>query len=97
MIKRRTIKSVIFLDLKDNREQSGYVFSALIILSYVLVVLTFPLSLCFCLKVCILTNKKNNDLILFNVKFKVVQEYERAVIFRLGRILASGARGKSDV
>ncbi len=57
MIKRRTIKSVIFLDLKDNREQSGYVFSALIILSYVLVVLTFPLSLCFCLKVCILTKK----------------------------------------
>jgi regulator of protease activity HflC (stomatin/prohibitin superfamily) len=25
---------------------------------------------------------------------KVVQEYERAVIFRLGRILADGARGK---
>jgi len=30
----------------------------------------------------------------FHHKFKVVQEYERAVIFRLGRILANGARGK---
>jgi hypothetical protein len=30
----------------------------------------------------------------FFYKSKVVQEYERAVIFRLGRILANGARGK---
>ncbi|CAF3785368.1 unnamed protein product [Rotaria magnacalcarata] len=60
-------------DLKDKREQSGYCFGILIILSYLLVIVTFPLSLCFCLK--------------------VVQEYERAVIFRLGRILANGARG----
>ncbi|CAF3419570.1 unnamed protein product [Rotaria socialis] len=60
-------------DLKDSREESGYIFCFLIILSYILVVITFPLSLCFCLK--------------------VVQEYERAVIFRLGRILANGARG----
>ncbi|CAF4477508.1 unnamed protein product, partial [Rotaria sp. Silwood2] len=60
-------------DLKDKREQSGYCFGVLIVLSYVLVIVTFPLSLCFCLK--------------------VVQEYERAVIFRLGRILANGARG----
>jgi regulator of protease activity HflC (stomatin/prohibitin superfamily) len=30
----------------------------------------------------------------FCYKLKVVQEYERAVIFRLGRILADGARGK---
>ncbi|CAF0757622.1 unnamed protein product [Adineta ricciae] len=60
-------------DLKDKAEQSGYFFSILIVLSYALVVITFPLSLCFCLK--------------------VVQEYERAVIFRLGRILADGARG----
>lgn len=42
------------LDLKDKREQSGYCFAVLIVLSYVLVVVTFPLSLCFCLKVCIL-------------------------------------------
>ncbi|CAF1323824.1 unnamed protein product [Rotaria sp. Silwood1] len=60
-------------DLKDKREQSGYCFDVLVVLSYFLVVITFPLSLCFCIK--------------------VVQEYERAVIFRLGRILANGARG----
>lgn len=60
-------------DLKDKREHPSYFFGALIVLSYFLVVLTFPLSLCFCLK--------------------VVQEYERAVIFRLGRILINGARG----
>lgn len=38
-----------------------------------LVVLTFPFSLCFCIK--------------------IVQEYERAVIFRLGRLLPGGAKG----
>ncbi|XP_060584776.1 band 7 protein AGAP004871-like isoform X2 [Ruditapes philippinarum] len=48
----------------------GYV---LIGLSYVLVIITFPFSLLWCLK--------------------VVQEYERAVIFRLGRIKSSRAQG----
>ncbi|CAF1638921.1 unnamed protein product, partial [Didymodactylos carnosus] len=37
--------------LKDRREQSGYCFHGLVILSYVLVVITFPLSLCFCMKI----------------------------------------------
>ena len=39
------------LELKDKREHPSYFFGALIVLSYFLVVLTFPLSLCFCLKV----------------------------------------------
>ncbi|KAL9989655.1 hypothetical protein ACROYT_G004223 [Oculina patagonica] len=43
------------------------------VLCYILVVVTCPFSLFFCLK--------------------IVQEYERAVIFRLGRILPGGARG----
>ncbi|CAF2719615.1 unnamed protein product [Rotaria sp. Silwood2] len=47
----------------------GYI---LVILSYVLIFITFPFSLTVCLK--------------------VVQEYERAVMFRLGRILG-GAKG----
>ncbi|EJW71017.1 hypothetical protein WUBG_18075 [Wuchereria bancrofti] len=34
---------------------------------------TFPISVCFCLK--------------------VVREYERAVIFRLGRLIGGGAKG----
>ena len=31
------------------------------------------------------------------LKLKRVQEYERAVIFRLGRLLTSGARGWVDM
>ncbi|CAF0920206.1 unnamed protein product [Adineta steineri] len=45
----------------------------LVILSYFLVAVTFPFSLCICIK--------------------VVQEYERAVILRLGRALPGGAKG----
>ncbi|UJR14702.1 hypothetical protein I4U23_001695 [Adineta vaga] len=41
--------------------------------SYILMIVTFPFSLCFCIR--------------------IVQEYERAVIFRLGRILTDGAKG----
>ncbi|XP_066293644.1 stomatin-like isoform X2 [Branchiostoma lanceolatum] len=43
------------------------------ILSYIIVICTFPVALCICIK--------------------VVQEYERAVIFRLGRLLPGGAKG----
>merc|ERR1719393_1097648 len=42
-------------------------------ISWLLVIITLPFSLCVC--------------------FKVVQEYERAVIFRLGRLLPGGAKG----
>ncbi|XP_014672878.1 PREDICTED: mechanosensory protein 2-like [Priapulus caudatus] len=45
----------------------------LTILSYLVIGITLPFSLCFTLK--------------------VVQEYERAVIFRLGRLLPGGAKG----
>ncbi|UJR16621.1 hypothetical protein I4U23_003521 [Adineta vaga] len=45
----------------------------LIICSYILIVITFPVTVFFCIN--------------------VVQEYERAVIFRLGRILQGGAKG----
>ena len=43
------------------------------IISLLLVIITFPLSLF--------------------LTVKVVKEYERAVIFRLGRLLSGGARG----
>ncbi|XP_076436437.1 band 7 protein AGAP004871-like isoform X1 [Babylonia areolata] len=45
----------------------------LMILSYILVILFFPFSLCMCIK--------------------IVQEYERAVIYRLGRLVSGGAKG----
>ncbi len=46
-------------------------------ISWLLVIVTLPFSLCVC--------------------FKVVQEYERAVIFRLGRLLSGGSRGPGDL
>jgi len=48
----------------------GWLLTAI---SWGLVAVTLPFSLCVC--------------------FKVVQEYERAVIFRLGRLLSGGSRG----
>jgi erythrocyte band 7 integral membrane protein len=54
----------------DGSGVCGYI---LVGLSYFLVAITFPFSLCVCIK--------------------VVQEYERAVILRLGRILPGGAKG----
>jgi hypothetical protein len=66
-------------------------------MSYALIVFTVPFSLSICLKV------KLNSVFFFYIKplpinnkvlfTKVVQEYERAVMFRLGRILPGGARG----
>ncbi|KAI1730475.1 SPFH domain / band 7 family domain-containing protein [Ditylenchus destructor] len=45
----------------------------LTIISYVIILMTFPISAFFCIK--------------------IVNEYERAVIFRLGRLMPGGARG----
>ncbi|CAJ0609601.1 unnamed protein product [Cylicocyclus nassatus] len=42
-------------------------------ISWLCVLASFPISICFCIK--------------------VVQEYERAVIFRLGRLIGGGAKG----
>lgn len=63
----------------------------LTILSYIVIALTLPFSLCFCLKVPFL----HFSLKIFYIRsfLQVVQEYERAVIFRLGRLLPGGARG----
>ncbi|KAL3098061.1 hypothetical protein niasHT_027606 [Heterodera trifolii] len=43
------------------------------LLSWLLLLFTFPVSVCFCIK--------------------IVKEYERAVIFRLGRLIGGGAKG----
>uniref|UniRef100_A0A915HJC5 Uncharacterized protein n=1 Tax=Romanomermis culicivorax TaxID=13658 RepID=A0A915HJC5_ROMCU len=53
---------------RADYEILGAWFGTILIgLSWIVVVLTFPFSMCFCLK--------------------VVKEYERVVIFRLGRLL----------
>ncbi|XP_059092424.1 band 7 protein AGAP004871-like isoform X2 [Tigriopus californicus] len=62
---------VIGADESDNGiGLCGWLLTAI---SWGLVIVTLPFSLCVC--------------------FKVVQEYERAVIFRLGRLLSGGSRG----
>ncbi|GFN81153.1 stomatin-2 [Plakobranchus ocellatus] len=57
----------------ESSHESGCCAVILTALSYLLVILFFPFSLC--------------------ATIKVVQEYERAVIFRLGRLLPGGAKG----
>ncbi|XP_069994025.1 band 7 protein AGAP004871 isoform X14 [Penaeus vannamei] len=60
-------------NFEANPEGPGCCAIVLTIISYLLIIATFPFSLCMCIK--------------------VVQEYERAVIFRLGRLLKGGAKG----
>ncbi|CAH8597123.1 unnamed protein product [Schistosoma turkestanicum] len=61
------------LDPSRKSGDYGICSAILITISYLFIMITFPFSLFFCIK--------------------VVAEYERAVIFRLGRILPKGARG----
>lgn len=59
--------------VEEDDGTSGCCVAILVFLSYLVVVFTFPFSLCYIIK--------------------VVQEYERAVIFRMGRILPGPAKG----
>ena len=59
-------------DVADE-ESGGCIKVFLLVLSFLLIICTFPLSLFLCIK--------------------VVQEYERAVLFRLGRIVKGGPVG----
>ena len=65
----------LFLVVTADESDSGVGLCGLLLtmISWGLVLVTLPFSLCVC--------------------FKVVQEYERAVIFRLGRLLHGGSRG----
>ncbi|CAG2102897.1 unnamed protein product [Medioppia subpectinata] len=57
----------------DNGNDNGICALLLTMISIFFIVITFPISLIFCIK--------------------VVKEYERAVIFRLGRLVKGGAKG----
>ena len=57
----------------DDQDISKFGTVILAFISIILVLVTLPFSLCYCVK--------------------VVQEYERAVIFRLGRLKKGGASG----
>ena len=79
----------------------------LTVISWVMVMVTLPFSLCVCFKV---TNRKycvavgyvhyTYNIVYSNrysiILIQVVQEYERAVIFRLGRLLKGGSRGPGN-
>ena len=60
-----------------NREDTSFcgscISTLIFIFSAILILFTFPFSLCFCIK--------------------IVQEYERAIIFRLGRVKRGGPVG----
>lgn len=71
---------------EDGMGACGWI---LIALSWFLVTCTFPLSICFCLKV----GDGLFPIAIGNFSVQVVQEYERAVIFRLGRLIGGGAKG----
>ena len=58
----------------------------LTILSYMLIIVTLPISACMCIKVWFFVQTRT-------IELQVVQEYERAVIFRLGRLMPGGAKG----
>ena len=59
----------------------------LTLLSYLLIMVTLPVSLCMCIKVIPhLLTLLHLTLLHLTLLLQVVQEYERAVIFRLGRL-----------
>ena len=67
------IQAVTTLPHKRTEDISRLGTMLLSAISFLLVLVTLPFSLCYCVK--------------------VVQEYERAVIFRLGRLKKGGASG----
>ncbi len=72
LLKSKTNEHFIF-PAAEEAVLSMVIRKILICLSYVLLIITFPFSLCYCLQ--------------------VIQEYERCVIFRLGRNTHDGPRG----
>uniref|UniRef100_A0A8C9G0N9 Uncharacterized protein n=1 Tax=Pavo cristatus TaxID=9049 RepID=A0A8C9G0N9_PAVCR len=64
------------IKFSDRREGIGVCGWILVSVSFLLVLITFPISIWACIK--------------------VVREYERAVVFRLGRILSKKAKGPGE-
>ena len=72
-IDKRDPRSLVALPAINDQDISRVGTIILAFVSVILVIVTLPFSLCYCVK--------------------VVQEYERAVIFRLGRLKKGGASG----
>ncbi|VDM60571.1 unnamed protein product [Angiostrongylus costaricensis] len=76
------LEEIVFLSANIQNE-FGVCGWILTILSYLLILVTLPISACMCIK-------KDYTAVIYP---QVVQEYERAVIFRLGRLMPGGAKG----
>ena len=75
--------------LAGCEEAPGLCAHLITLFSLLLIVLTLPFSLFMVVKVVQVSLHFN----LYSFLYKDVKEYERTVIFRLGRLLAGGARG----
>ena len=89
-----------FLVTKCSSDWPGLCAILITVISLLLVLVTFPFSLIITVKVHVWYLYWFEDVFDHRVKTKciiefpkVVKEYERAVIFRLGRLLSGGARG----
>ena len=71
-IDKRDPRKAVVVPKVDDEDISRFGTMILAFISIILVLVTLPFSLCYCVK--------------------VVQEYERAVIFRLGRLRSGGAK-----
>ena len=71
-------------------EGPGFFAQILTIFSVMLILTTMPFSLFFVVKVVQVRIKIDTLKRLLDI---LMQEYERAVIFRLGRLLSGGAKG----
>ena len=66
--------------------------TVLTIIAVFFIVVTLPVSLVFVVKVSI-TPIISVTILMLMLTVQVAQEFERAVIYRMGRLLAGGARG----
>ena len=64
--------------------------TVLTIIAVFFIVVTLPVSLVFVVKVLITISV---TILMLMLTVQVAQEFERAVIYRMGRLLAGGARG----
>ena len=67
--------------------------TVLTIIAVFFIVVTLPVSLVFVVKVSITTLTISVTILMLMLTVQVAQEFERAVIYRMGRLLAGGARG----
>ncbi len=65
--------------------------------AYIAVFLTFPLSLWFCFKVVVLPISLILDYYSERDWLQILHEYERALIFRLGKEMPGGDRGPGEM